>query len=41
MSFLDGLTFGAGQAIGQAFTFLTMLAGVVLISLWFYRRIMR
>lgn len=39
MTFLDGLTFGAGQAIGQAFTFFALAGVVVLAFRWAFKRI--
>ena len=36
-----GLAFGSGQAFGNAFTFLVLMACVVLASLWIYKRLIR
>lgn len=39
MSFLDGLTYGAGQAVGSVVTFLALVAGVVLVARWLFKRL--
>lgn len=39
MTFLDGLTYGAGQAVGSVFTFLILAAGVALLARWLFKRL--
>ena len=41
MTFLDGLTYGAGQAVGSAFTFLVLAGFAILGFRWAFKRIMR